>query len=81
MLQIVFIDNENYLKHYFIMNEVSWKSRWNKDQIRLFGISRGDAIYGGVPIKQTCDSLRYQGRAVGTKLYCEECRNSGVWLF
>lgn len=35
---------------------------------RLFGISRGKSTYGGDLIRQNVDSLRDQGKGVGTKL-------------
>ena len=41
----------------------------NRDkEIWLFGISRGKSIYGGDLIRQNVDSLRDQGKGVGTKL-------------
>ena len=47
-------------------------------KFRLFGISRGDAIYGGSRIRKNCDSLQYPGRDVGTKLRFGECHSSVV---
>jgi len=43
---------------------------------RLFGISRGEAIYGGTLIRKNCGSLQYQGRDVGTRLHFGECHSS-----
>ena len=44
----------------------------------LFVILHGAAKYGGVPIRQTCDSLQGQGRAVETKLCFGEYRNNAA---
>ena len=38
------------------------------DQYRLFGISRGKAIYGGTPIKRSGDSPQGQGKGVEIEL-------------
>jgi predicted AAA+ superfamily ATPase len=43
--QIVFIDNENYLLYYFIMNENFWKSRWTKDQIKAMVLEQFQAFW------------------------------------
>lgn len=43
--QIVFIDNENYLVYYFIMNENVWKSRWSKDQIKAMLLEQFDSFW------------------------------------
>ena len=43
--EIVFIDNENYLTYNFIMNELSWRSRWSGDQIRSMLLEQFDAFW------------------------------------
>jgi len=47
----------------------------------LFGISHGTAIYGGAPIRQTCDSLQGQGRDAETKLCFGEYHNNVALSF
>lgn len=47
----------------------------------LFGISHGTAIYGGAPIRQTCDSLQGQGRDAETKLWFGEYHNNVALSF
>jgi LasA protease len=64
-----------------ILHGNGWETGYYHIENRLFGISRGDAIYGGTPIMQTCDSLRYQDIAVGIKLRFGEYHNSVAWLF
>jgi hypothetical protein len=46
------------------------------EKFRLFGILRDEAIYGGTVIRQSCGSLRYQGRDVETRLCFGEYHNS-----
>lgn len=45
-MQIVFIDKENYLLYYCIMNENSWNSRWSKEQIKTMLLEQFDAFWG-----------------------------------
>jgi predicted AAA+ superfamily ATPase len=46
VLQIVFVDNENNLQYYFIMNENIWKTRWSKEQIKTMLLEQFDAFWG-----------------------------------
>ena len=61
-------------------NPISNPKGWDME-IRLFGISRGEAIYGGTLIRRNCGSLQYQGRDVGTRLHFGECHSSVASLF
>ncbi len=45
VVHIVFIDNENYLVYYFIMNENYWRSRWSKDQIKAMLLEQFEAFW------------------------------------
>ncbi len=42
---IVFIDNENNVGYYFIMNENNWKSHWTKDQIKAMLLEQFDSFW------------------------------------
>jgi predicted AAA+ superfamily ATPase len=41
----VFIDNEEYLLYYFIMNENIWKTKWSKDQIKAMLLEQFQAFW------------------------------------